>query len=193
MSTSKVRLLAEFALPTSAAVGLFAALGAGGLAALAGQPAAWAVVTGLGLGLALTVFGVGFQVLVALEKAPAGVFTPAAAYWAVAFPLAMLVHAGVTELVFTGSLGLPEEPLWQFLAYHALLSMGFAIGFIWVNEQIGRHWWPRIREHNPYAFRVVEQYKESATVMHQRKEASAQARRQRRAAKARGSKAALRS
>ncbi len=42
--------------------------------------------------------------------------------------------------------------------------MGFAIGFLWMHEQLGRHWWPRILDHNLYAHRCVEQYVELADV-----------------------------
>ncbi|HET7328877.1 MAG TPA: hypothetical protein VFJ14_16520 [Nocardioidaceae bacterium] len=155
-------------------VGLVAAFGAGGLTALAGLPVSWAVITGLALGLPIALFGAGYACLIALEKVPAGVFTPLGLYWAVGFPLAMLSHASVTEWLVTGTPGLPQEPLWQFLAYHALLSVGFAFGFMWAQEQIGRHWWPRIRPHNVYAYRIVEQYKETAAYMHERKEAAKQ-------------------
>ena len=159
-------------------MGVIAALGAGGLAALAAQPAGWAVITGLALGLPISLLGAGYSILVALKKFPVGVFTPAAAYWLVGFPLAMLVHAGVTEWLFTGRPGLPQGPLWQFLAYNALLSMGFAIGFLWTHEYLGRHWWPRIRDHNPYADSCVEEYVGLATVMHERTEATARGRKE---------------
>lgn len=158
------------------AMGVIAALGAGVLAAVAGQPAGWVVITGLALGLPISLLGAGYASLVAFKKFPIGVFTPAAAYWLVGFPLAMLVHASVTEWLFTGAPGLPQGPLWQFLAYNALLSMGFAIGFLWSHEYLGRHWWPRIRDHNPYAASCVEEYVELATVMQERTEATARGR-----------------
>ncbi|MGH3457853.1 hypothetical protein [Aeromicrobium sp.] len=170
-----MRELAEFAVPTYV-IGAVAALGAGGLAAFAGQPSGWAVITGLAFGISIALFGAGYATLVALEKAPVGVFTPAAAYWFFAFPAAMLVHSIVTEWLFTGGPGLPAGPLWQFLLYNALLSMGFAIGFLWSHEYLGRHWWPRIRAHNRYAFIVVEEYKGLMTVLQERKEATARGR-----------------
>lgn len=179
VSRSPMWLLAEFSLP-ALAIGVIAALAAGGLAAVAGQPAAWAVITGLALGLPISLLGAGYTSLVALKKFPVGVFTPAAGYWLVAFPLAMLVHASVTEWLFTGRPGLPQGPLWQFLAYNALLSMGFAIGFLWAHEYFGRHWWPRIRDHNPYAYHCVEQYKGLVTVMAERKDATARGRKEKR-------------
>jgi hypothetical protein len=181
MVSPKVRQLAEFVVP-AAAVGVAAGLIAGGLGLFAGQPFGWAVVTGLGLGVPLVLLGAGYSALVALGKAPAGVFAPAAAYWALGFPLALLVHAVVTEWVVAGTPGLPEQPL-QFLAFRALLSMGFAIGFLWMHEQLGRHWWPRIMAHNPYARRTVEQYVHLAESMQARKAAAAAARKKRRAAR----------
>lgn len=171
-------MLAEFAVPAMS-VGALAALAAGGLAALAGQPASWAAATGLALGVPLSLLGGLYAVLIATEKVPAGVFTTAALYWLVGFPLAMLAHAAATSWVFTGRPGLPTEPLLQFLAYQGLLSMGFAIGFMWAHEQFGRRWWPRIRDHNVYAYRIVEEYKTSATAMHEAERASAEARRER--------------
>jgi len=184
MSSSQPRLLVEFGWPVAAAVGGFAAFGAGGLATIAGQPLSWAVITGVALGLPLALFCLGYSTLLATGRVPAGVYTPVAIYWMIGFPLSMLVHSIVTEWLFTGRPGLPAEPLWQFLLYHALLSMGFGIGFLWANEQIGRRWWPRIREHNVYAYHVVEQYKDSATELQRQKEASAALRRRRREEKA---------
>ncbi|GAB3930067.1 hypothetical protein GCM10029976_031020 [Kribbella albertanoniae] len=169
--------LAEFSMP-AAAVGAAAGLVAGVLGSIVGQPLGWAVVTGLGLGLPLMAFGVGYAVLVALGKVPAGVFAPAAVYWVIAFPLALLVHAIATEWVVAGSPGLPPEP-WKFLAFRALLSMGFAIGFLWMHEQIGRHWWPHILERNRYARRTVEQFVHLANAMEARKAATGRGRKKR--------------
>jgi hypothetical protein len=181
MDTQKARQLAAYSVP-AASVGVAAGLIAGGLAAFVGQPAGWAVVSGLGLAVPLVAFGVGYAVLLAFGKVPAGVFAPAAVYWVIGFPLALMVHAMVTAWTVTGTPGLPEAPL-QFLAFRALLSMGFAIGFLWMHEQLGRHWWPRIMADNPYAERTVAQYVHLAETMQARKEAAARARQKRRAAR----------
>ena len=165
----EVKQLAEFSVP-AISVGASAGLIAGGLAAFVGQPAGWAVLTGLGLGVPLMVFGAGYAVLIGLGKVPAGVFAPSAVYWVIGFPLALLVHAIVTEWVVAGTPGLPPEP-WKVLAFRALVSMGFAIGFMWMHEQIGRHWWPRILDHNVYARRTVEQYVHLASTLKPRKSA----------------------
>ncbi|HEY0618685.1 MAG TPA: hypothetical protein VGD15_13890 [Kribbella sp.] len=177
MVTPKVRQLAEFSVP-AAAVGVAAGLVAGGLAAFVGQPAGWAIITGLGLAAPLVLLGAGYAVLLALGKVPAGVFAPAAVYWVIGFPLALLVHEVVTQWTVTGTPGLPAEP-WKFLAFRALLSMGFAIGFLWMHEQIGRHWWPRIMDHNIYARHCVEQYIELASSMQARKAAVVRGRKKR--------------
>ncbi|GAA1704394.1 hypothetical protein ACFTSF_26480 [Kribbella sp. NPDC056951] len=174
---TSVKELAEFTAP-AAVVGAAAGLVAGLLGSVAGQSLGVALVTGLGLGLPLIVFGTGYAVLVALGKVPAGVFAPAAVYWVVAFPLSLLVHAIATEWVIAGTPGLPAEP-WKFLAFRALLSMGFAIGFLWMHEQIGRHWWPHILEHNRYARRTVEQYVHLANAMEARKAATGRGRKKR--------------
>jgi hypothetical protein len=167
MTSSKE--LAEFSVP-ALVVGAAAGLVAGLLGAVAGQPVGWAVVTGLGLGLPLMAFGAGYAVLVALGKVPAGVF------WVIGFPLALLVHAIATSWAVTGTPGLPPDP-WKFLAFRALVSMGFAIGFLWMHEQLGRHWWPRILEHNRYARRTVEQYSHLASALEARKAATGRGRR----------------
>ena len=174
-----MRELAEFAAP-SYVIGAGVALAAGGLAAFAGQPSGWAVITGLALGIPIALLGAGYSTLVALQKAPVGVFAPAAAWWFFAFPAAMLVHSIVTEWLFTGGPGLPPGPLWQFLLYNALLSMGFAIGFIWSHEFLGRQWWPRIRDHNRYARTCVEEYKGLAIALQERKDATARNRAEKR-------------
>lgn len=169
--------LAEFSVP-AISVGAAAGLIAGGLGAFVGQPVGWSVLTGLGLGVPLMLFGAGYAVLVALRKVPAGVFAPAAVYWVIGFPLALLVHAIVTEWVVAGTPGLPPEP-WKFLAFRALLSMGFAIGFLWMHEQLGRHWWPRILDRNMYARRTVEQYVHLAASLEARKAATGRGRKKR--------------
>jgi hypothetical protein len=165
-----MKQLAQYCVP-AASVGAAAGLVAGGLAAFVGQPAGWAILTGLGLGVPLMLFGSGYAVLVALGKVPVGVFAPAAVYWLIAFPLSLLVHAIVTAWVVTGEPALPADA-WQFLAFRALLSMGFAIGFLWMHDQIARFWWPHILDHNQYARRTVSQYTQLSTALQARKAAT---------------------
>jgi len=172
-----LKQLAEFSVP-AASVGVAGGLVAGALGAVVGQPAGWAIVSGLALGVPLVLLGAGYAVLLALGKIPAGVFAPAAVYWVIGFPLALLVHAVATEWSVTGSPGLPVEP-WKFLAFRALVSMGFAIGFLWMHEQVGRHWWPRILDRNEYAQRTVQQYVHLAAALEARKAATGRGRNKR--------------
>jgi hypothetical protein len=171
---SDLRLLAEFCVP-AASVGAIAAVLAGGLGALAGLPVGWAVATGLALGVPMALFGSGYAVLVAKEKVPVGPFAPLGLVWLIGFPVSRLIHQVCFEYAATGRFGL-SEPLWEFLVFQGLLSMGFAFGFMWAHEQFGRRWWPRVREHNVYAYRTTEQYKHTALQMHERKEAAQAAR-----------------
>jgi hypothetical protein len=116
-------------------VGSAAGLIAGGLAALVGQPLGWALVTMVALGLPLGAFGGGFGLLVAAGRLPAGRFAPVALYWFLAFPLARLTHEIVVSLVLTGQVRLPSD-LAGFLAYQGIVSLGWAIGFLWLHERI---------------------------------------------------------
>lgn len=122
------------ALP-GAVVGLAAGLIAGGLAALVGQPLAWAALTVLALGVPLALLGGGFGLLVAAGRLPAGRFAPVALYWLVGFPLARLVHEFTVGTVLTGQVRLPAD-LAGFLAYQGIVSIGWAIGFLWLHERI---------------------------------------------------------
>ncbi|WP_434443020.1 hypothetical protein [Lentzea sp. E54] len=118
-----------------AAVGLAAGVVAGGLAALIGQPLSWALVTMLALGVPLASLGGGLGVLLASGRLPRGRFAPVALFWLVGFPLARLVHEISVSLVLTGQVRLPPD-LAGFLAYQGLVSLGWAIGFLWLHERI---------------------------------------------------------
>ncbi|WP_112267169.1 hypothetical protein [Lentzea terrae] len=118
-----------------AAVGLAAGVVAGGLAALVGQPLSWALVTMLALGVPLGLLGGTLGLLVASGLLPRGRFAPVALFWLVGFPLARLIHEIAVSLVLTGQVRLPSD-LAGFLAYQGLVSMGWAIGFLWLHERI---------------------------------------------------------
>ncbi|MER6992431.1 hypothetical protein ABT337_23135 [Saccharopolyspora hirsuta] len=118
-------------------IGTVGALFADALAVLGGVPVSWAAVTAVALGLPLAAFGVGCSVLRARGVLRSGAFAPVALYWLIAFPLARLVQDVVTRLVLDGRFALPPQLL-AFLAYQALISVGFAIGFVWVQERMWR-------------------------------------------------------
>lgn len=151
-----VRSLTEVGLP-GFAVGLLAGVVAGGLAAVVGQPTDWAAVTGLTLGVPLGLLGAGYGVLIALGRVRLGGFAPAALYWLIGFPLARLLQEVLTGLLLAGRPQLPPNVA-GFLAYQGLVSVGFAIGFLWLHERIAPRWWLRMDGHNRVAADVLARY-----------------------------------
>jgi hypothetical protein len=169
MGITRVRSLAEVALP-GAAVGLVTGVIAGGLAILVGQPTGWAATTALTLGIPLALLGGGYGLLIAHEKVRLGGFAPVALYWLIGFPLARLFQEVVTGLVLAGRPRIPPDLL-GFLAYQALVSAGFAIGFLWLHERVAPHWWRRVAGHNPLAEQVFARYAAYATALWEAKQA----------------------
>jgi hypothetical protein len=151
------------------AVGFIAGAIAGGLAAFVGQPAGWALVSAVSLGVPLALAGGGYTLLLINEKVRLGGFAPAAVYWLVAFPLCRLLHEVVTALLITGSPTLPPDPL-GFLAYQGIVSAGFAIGFLWLHERVAPRWWQRLAVRDEAAERVYLRYAEHAQAVFEAKE-----------------------
>jgi hypothetical protein len=163
-----VTRLAQTAVP-GAAIGVIAGATVGGLSALAGHPVGWAVVGTLTLGLPLAVFGAGYGLLVALGPVRVGVFAPAALYWLVGFPVSRLVHETVTPAVLGGNPTPPADVL-TFLAYQALVSLGFAFGFVWLFERITPAWLVTIKDRNPLAEQLYARYTHHAAAMWEARE-----------------------
>ncbi|WP_433789040.1 hypothetical protein [Actinoplanes sp. CA-252034] len=156
MTGADMRHLGQLALP-GAAIGAVAGAAALGLALLSGQPAGWALATGVALGLPLVLLGAGFGVLMAAGVISPGVFAPTALYWFGGFPLARLAHEVLVGLLLAGRPTLPPD-VPGFLAYQAVVSLGFAIGFSWLHERVAPRWLRRIRHGNPRAERLYEFY-----------------------------------
>jgi hypothetical protein len=116
-------------------IGTIAGLFAGGLAVLSGMPPSWAAVTAVTLGLPLAVLGAGCSLLRARGVLRSGAFAPVTLYWLIAFPIARLVQEIGTGLLLNQQLALPPDLL-AFLAFQGLVSVGFAIGFVWVQERM---------------------------------------------------------
>ncbi|MEU6646774.1 hypothetical protein ABZ863_30115 [Saccharomonospora sp. NPDC046836] len=169
MDTTRLLRLGELALP-GFVVGLIAGAVAGGLAGIVGQPAGWALVSMLALGLPLALLGGGYGVLVARRKVRIGAFAPAALFWLAGFPLARLTHEALTHLVLTGEPRLPADVL-GFLAYQGIISAGFAIGFLWLHERIAPRWWRRIASRNPDAAQIYSAYATYAKQVYDQRQA----------------------
>jgi hypothetical protein len=156
MSLRKAGQLAEIGAP-GAAIGVLAGAVVGVLAGIVGQPLGWALTGAVMLAVPFAVVGGSYGVLTGLGYAKPGMFAPAAVLWLVGFPLSRLFHETMTPVVLGGTPTPPDNVL-TFLVYQAMISMGFAIGFIWLYERLIPGWLVHIRAHNPYAERVYARY-----------------------------------
>jgi len=164
MNQTQARTTAELAAP-GFLIGIIAGVVAGGVAMLAGLPAGYVLATTVGLGVPLAAFGVGYSLLLASGRIRLGGVAPAALYWLFAFPLARVVHEVLVDVLSGRAVVLPDG-LVEFVAFQAIVSVGFAIGFIWMHEYVFGRWWVRIRDHNPVADRYVQQYTRQAARTH---------------------------
>jgi hypothetical protein len=156
MSMNQVRQVAEVAVP-GAVIGVIAGAFVGGMAVLVGQPVGWALTGAVTLGIPLALLGGGYGALVGLGRVKPGVFTPAAVLWLLGFPFARLLHETITPVLLGGS-PTPPESILTFLAFQALISPGFAIGFVWLFERLTPAWLVSIKDRNPVAERVYSRF-----------------------------------
>jgi hypothetical protein len=190
MSLRSAGQLAEIGAP-GAVIGVLAGAVVGGLAGIVGQPLGWALTGAVMLAVPLAVVGGTYGMLTGLGYAKPGMFAPAAVLWLVGFPLARLFHETMTPVVLGGTATPPDNVL-TFLVYQAMISMGFAIGFIWLYERLIPGWLVHIRAHNPYAERVYARYIAHAEYMWNARERRRAARSGRRPAAATGAAAKAR-
>lgn len=161
------------------AVGFIAGVIAGGLTAVVGQPAGAAVVAALALGVPLALMGGGYTMLLINKRVRLGGFAPAALYWLVGFPVARLLHELAVSWYVAGTPTLPPDTL-GFLAFQGIVSLGFAIGFLWLHERTAPRWWARLAVHDEVAREVYLRYAGHAQAIFDAKE---RAREHRRAAR----------
>jgi hypothetical protein len=143
------RQVVELTLP-GVAIGLLTGVILGVVVAGGGEPFHVALFAGVTLGVPLSVAGAGYEILVAQGRIPLGVLTPVALYWAVAFTLCRVFQTALLDLYAGSEVAVPYGWL-DFLAYQALVSVGFGIGYWWLHENFAPLWWIRIRRHNPVA------------------------------------------
>jgi hypothetical protein len=143
------RQVLELTLP-GLAIGLLTGVILGVVVAGGGEPFHVALFAAVTLAVPLSVAGAGYELLVAQGRIPLGVLTPVALYWAVAFTLARVFQTALLDLYAGGEAAVPHGWL-DFLAYQALVSVGFGIGYWWLHENFAPLWWLRIRERNPVA------------------------------------------
>lgn len=151
-------------------VGFIAGVLAGGLTAIVGQPAGAAVVAALSLGVPLALLGGGYTMLLINKRVRLGGFAPAALYWLIGFPLARLLHELAVTWYVGGTPTFPPDTL-GFLAFQGILSLGFAIGFLWLHERMAPRWWARLTERgDEVAEQVYLRYAGHAQSMYEAKQ-----------------------
>lgn len=143
------RQVAELTLP-GVAIGVLTGGILGTLVMAGGESFDVALVAGLTLAVPLSVAGAGYEILIAKGRVPLGVLTPVALYFAVAFTLSRVFQTAVLALYAGSDVAVPHGWL-DFVAYQALVSVGFGIGYWWLHENFAPLWWVRIRRRNPVA------------------------------------------
>jgi hypothetical protein len=147
------RQVVELTLP-GVAIGLLAGAILGVILAAGGEPFHVALFAAATLGLPLAAAGAGYEILLAQGRIPLGYLTPVALYWAVAFTVARVFQTALLDIYAGSEVAVPHGWL-DFLAYQALVSVGFGIGYWWLHENFAPLWWIRIRERNPVADHFV--------------------------------------
>jgi hypothetical protein len=175
------RQLTELTLP-GATIGLLGGVIAGVLAAVGGLSPALTLVAALALALPLAIAGGGYELLLARGRVPLGPLAPVALYWAVAFPLARVIHAALVTVLSGERVAVPHGWL-DFVVYNMLLSVGFSIGFWWLHQSFAPRWWFHLRDRNPVAGFFINQQLQFVGRQHEERE---QRRRDRRRARAQG-------
>jgi hypothetical protein len=143
------RQMVELTLP-GVVIGLIGGVILGVVVAGGDEPFHVALFAAVTLGVPLAVAGAGYELLIAKGRIPLGILTPVALYWAVAFTLARVFQTALLDLYAGSDVAVPYGWL-DFLAYQALVSVGFGIGYWWLHENFAPMWWIRIRERNPVA------------------------------------------
>jgi hypothetical protein len=147
------RQVVELTLP-GAAIGALGGLILGAVVGAAGEPFHVAVFAAVTLGVPLALAGAGYEILLAQGRIPLAVLTPVALYWAVAFTLCRVFQTALLDLYAGSAVAVPHGWL-DFLAYQALVSVGFGIGYWWLHENFAPLWWIRISDRNPVADHFV--------------------------------------
>jgi hypothetical protein len=169
MTTERLtgRQQAELLVP-GAALGLTAGFVAGVVAAISDLHLGYVLGMAVGLGVPLALAGAGYEALLAAGRVRFSGILPAAVYWLVAFPLARYVNEVSVDVFAANPLELPDALL-PFLAYQALVSAGFTVGFMWLHEHVAPIWWVHIAHRNPRAEEYVAVKLRQAERLAQRK------------------------
>src|ERR671914_874545 len=118
-------------------IGFVAGLIVGALAAVADAPTGFIIVSALGLGIPLAIFGIIYDVLLDAGKLNFGYAAPTALYGVLTFPIARLLQELLLTAIFGQGITLQQESgVLSFLAYQAIMGFGYGIGFLMIHNQI---------------------------------------------------------
>jgi hypothetical protein len=132
------------------AIGMLCGIITGGALAGGGLALDVALFAGVTIAVLLALAGAGFELLLARGRFPLSALTPVALFWAVAFPVVRILHAGVLEL-YAGEAVVVRNGWLDFIVYQVLLSVAFGIGYWWLHENFAPRWWYHVRDRNPVA------------------------------------------
>jgi len=90
--------------------------------------------------------------------------------------VARVFQTALLDLYAGSEVAVPHGWL-DFLAYQALVSVGFGIGYWWLHENFAPRWWYHLRERNPVAAQYMGVLIEHAVVTEQREQQRKQRRR----------------
>ncbi|RJE84505.1 hypothetical protein [Paracoccus onubensis] len=166
--TNSVKRMTELLLPGSM-LGVIASFAVGGVALYGGLPIGYVVVSVLALGIPLALFGAGYSLLLAQARIRIGGITPAVGYWLIGYTVSRTIYEVVINL-YLGSPSLLSDGVLAFFGFQLLVSTGFAVGFMWLHENIAPMWWVHIRDRNPIAAAYVAAYTQQAAYTKQSKE-----------------------
>jgi hypothetical protein len=117
--------------------GLLTGLLVGALAALAGASTGYIVVSALGLGIPLAIFGIAFDALMDAGRIPFGRIAPVALYGVLTFPIARLVQELLLTAIFGEGITLQHEwGVLSFLIFQGIMGFGYGIGFLMIHSQV---------------------------------------------------------
>lgn len=143
------RQMLELAAP-GIAIGMLCGIITGGALAGGGLALDVALFAGVTIAVLLALAGAGFELLLARGRFPLSALTPVALFWAVAFPVVRILHAGVLDL-YAGEAVVVRNGWLDFIVYQVLLSVAFGIGYWWLHENFAPRWWYHVRDRNPVA------------------------------------------
>lgn len=150
-------------------IGVIGGVIAGVIAGMGGLSVGWSVLAGAALAVPLGIGGAACEILLARGVLAFGPITPVVLFMAPTYVLSRVIQELVVDLATGSTVGMPYG--WgSFLAYQALVSVGFGIGYWWLESNFAARWWWHLRERNPVAHKFIEIQIQTAQFVQQDRE-----------------------